>query len=580
MVVGLLTTTPAVADDAQRTVVTFAPQTHPAARDAALADAAVPTRSTYAASVRSPDTARIVAADLTATQRGDLRDDPRVVAVEPDVVVHADAVVPADPVWQHQDGLRAINVDDAWERTIGEPSVVIAVVDTGVRADARELSGKLVNGYDFVNGDADPDDDNGHGTAVATITAATTSNAYGIAGVCWRCRVMPLKALGADGSGFLSDAAQATLWAVEHGADVVNLSLGASDGSSQAMGAALDAADDAGVIVIASAGNAGTTAKQWPAADPRAFGVAALDGDQRANYSNHGSWIDAAAPGCNPTVDRSEQATQFCGTSSAAPLVAGVAALALSTRIGATDDDVWRALTDTARPLASDLGAGIIDADATTRAVAAATPEPGDDPSDEGPRTELPPTEDPTDPVEPDPTPRDPSAPPEFDDTSGSAHEDSIRRLAESGITGGCAPQRYCPARAVTRGQIATFLDRALDLPDGESTFADVPADHPHAIGIGAVARAGITTGCGPRVFCPGAKLTRGQMASLLTRALDLPDGDSAFADVPADHPHATGIGAVARAGITTGCTTDSYCPEGPVTRAQMASFLVRALDL
>jgi hypothetical protein len=111
-------------------------------------------------------------------------------------------------------------------------------------------------------------------------------------------------------------------------------------------------------------------------------------------------------------------------------------------------------------------------------------------------------------------------------------------------------------------------------------TFADVPAGHTHAAGIAAVAAAGIAHGCGPDTFCPGARLTRAQMATLLDRALDLPDGTARFTDVPDGHPHGGSIAALAAAGITSGCTVEEFCPGNSVSRAQMASFLVRALEL
>ena len=238
------------------------------------------------------------------------------------------------------------------------------------------------------------------------------------------------------------------------------------------------------------------------------------------------------------------------------------------------------ALLDTATNLGGGLGAGKVDADAAISAVpdAELSPEPQPTPPPE-PVLEPDPEPEPISTPEPAPSP-EPAPPPSFSDIAGSLHRENIKTLAGAGITGGCTVDRYCPSRAVTRGQIATFLARALDLPERRAAFDDVPADHPHAAGIGAVAAADITNGCTADRFCPAAGLTRGQMASLLARAMQLPARDVPFDDVPADHSHAAGIGAVAAAGITNGCTTDDFCPDAPVTRAQMASFLVRALDL
>jgi subtilisin family serine protease len=488
-----------------------------------------------------------IVVEVTPVQRADLEDDPRVAAVYDDVPIRADiadwrvrasAVVPDDPAWPEQDGTRRIRVDEVWEQTTGHDDVVIAVVDTGIDTTNVDVAGRLTAGYDFVNGDTDPDDDNGHGTAAATIAAGVGDDAAGVAGLCWRCRIMPVKVLDDNGDGFLSDAAYGIAWAAEHGADVINVSLG-SPQTMPLLESALQVAEDAGALVVASAGNAGSSTKQWPAADDRAVAVAALDElDERAEYSNHGPWVEVAAPGCNPSGWIDDAVVRFCGTSSSAPLVSGAAALLTSARDLSPATDVRAALRDTAIDVGDGLGSGLIDVLEALRAL------------------------------------------PSFDDIAGSVHVDTIETLAAAGITEGCAPRSFCPADAVTRGQIATFLDRAMELPDGTATFGDVAADHPHAAGIAAVVTAGIAEGCGADRFCPGAKLTRAQLATLLDRALDLPEGPPRFSDVAPDDAHAPGIRAVAAAEITQGCATDRYCPSDLVTRGQMASFLVRAFDL
>jgi hypothetical protein len=169
-----------------------------------------------------------------------------------------------------------------------------------------------------------------------------------------------------------------------------------------------------------------------------------------------------------------------------------------------------------------------------------------------------------------------------FDDVPAHhQHAPGIVWLVDRGITQGCTAQLFCPGDSITRGQMATFLQRALDLPDGSvDGFDDVGADHRHAAGIGAVAEAGITVGCGPGRYCPSDPVSRAQMATFLQRGLDLPAGSVAgFDDVADDHRHADGIGAIAAAGITSGCTSTAYCPTNEVTRAQMATFLRNALD-
>jgi hypothetical protein len=162
---------------------------------------------------------------------------------------------------------------------------------------------------------------------------------------------------------------------------------------------------------------------------------------------------------------------------------------------------------------------------------------------------------------------------------TGHTHFMNIWHIAAAGVTTGFVDGTFRPADPVIRGQMASFLDRALDLPAGQATFSDVPADHTHAAGIGAVAAAEITLGFPDGTFRPGLPVTRGQMASFLDRALDLPAGQATFSDVPAGHTHAAGIGAVAAAEITLGFPDGTFRPEDPVARGQMASFLTRALQ-
>lgn len=167
-----------------------------------------------------------------------------------------------------------------------------------------------------------------------------------------------------------------------------------------------------------------------------------------------------------------------------------------------------------------------------------------------------------------------------FTDTSGNPHIAAIYAVAGAGITQGCTVDRYCPRNAVTRGQMATFLTRALDLEPGDGTgFPDVPPGHAHAAGISAVGAAGIAEGLADGTFAPNRPVRRDQMASFLARALDLSGSGSQFADT-AGNVHAPAISAIADAGITQGCGGDRYCPAGPVRRDQMAAFLARALGL
>jgi thermitase len=292
-----------------------------------------------------------VPAGQVAEATAELRADPAVAYVEPDHVATA-AVAPRDPAYRSQWGVTRTRVDRAWDLTRGVSGVTVAVVDTGVRA-LPDLAPRLLRGYDFVNDDADANDDNGHGTMTAGVLAATGDNGVGVAGVCWACRILPVKVLGANGSGSYSDIAQGIRYAADRGADIINLSLGGS-ADSRLLTDAVTYAAGKGALVIAAAGNDGSSARHYPAAIPSVLAVgASTSTDGRYSWSNHGSaWVDLAAPGCNPAQTRSGTVGSFCGTSSATPFAAGVAALLASQSPTPDAASVRRALTASATPIA------------------------------------------------------------------------------------------------------------------------------------------------------------------------------------------------------------------------------------
>jgi subtilisin family serine protease len=279
-----------------------------------------------------------------------LEESPAIEYVEREVVLEATDTVPNDPRWQEQWGPRRVRAPQAWDATRGSSSIVVAVVDTGVDYGHSDLQGLFVPGYDFVNNDAVPRDDQGHGTAVAGVIAARTQNHEGQAGMCWRCSVMPVKVLDRNGSGPTSTIADGIVWAVNHGARVINLSLGGA-GTTQVLQDAVSFAASKGVVVVAAAGNSGSTTKFYPAADAGALSVAATtSSDNLYDWSNRGSdWVQVAAPGCNVAPARGGGYGDFCGTSSATPIVSGIAALALSLDPGLGKDALEHALRSTAQ---------------------------------------------------------------------------------------------------------------------------------------------------------------------------------------------------------------------------------------
>lgn len=276
-----------------------------------------------------------------ATRR--LAADPNVAYVEPDHVAHAAAITPNDPGYAGQWGIVRTRVNQAWSAVRGSSRVVVAVVDTGVTA-LPDLAGRVLPGHDFVNGDDDASDDNGHGTMAAGVVAAAGYNRTGIAGICWNCRVLPVKVLDAKGSGSYSTIAEGIRYAADQGATIVSLSLGGAD-DSQVLRDAVAYAAGKGSLVIAAAGNDGVSVPHYPAAIPSVLAVGGVTStDAYYPWSNRGSWVDVTAPGCNLSQTLTGALSQYCGTSSATPFVAGVAALLASTDPAPTADVIRAAL--------------------------------------------------------------------------------------------------------------------------------------------------------------------------------------------------------------------------------------------
>lgn len=265
---------------------------------------------------------------------------------------------PTDEFFENQGGAQKVGAPAAWDTTVGSRNVIIAVLDTGVAAH-DEFTGKLLPGTDLVNGDNDPTDDNGHGTSAAAVAAADANDA-GVAGLCWECRILPVKVLDANGGGGTFAVAEGIVFAADNGADVINLSLGGPS-ASLSVNNAVAYARSKGAIVIAAAGNENTSTPSFPAAAPGVISVGATDlNDQKFNFSNFGPWVKVAAPGCNPAPELDGTYSMFCGTSSATPLTSGVVGLALS--MGAAPAAVEAALLATADPVGSFVTSGRINA--------------------------------------------------------------------------------------------------------------------------------------------------------------------------------------------------------------------------
>jgi hypothetical protein len=236
---------------------------------------------------------------------------------------------PDDPYYYAQWGLPRGGVPVAWTLSSGQ-GVTVAVVDTGVDASHPDLAGQLLPGYDFLNDDADPSDDNGHGTRMTGIVAARCQNAEGVCGVAPGAQVLPIKSLDAQGYGPYSAVANGIIYAVDNGARVVNLSL-VGTAPSSILQAAVDYAVAHDVVVVAATGNYGTDAPGYPAASNGAVAVAAIsEADTHPAFSNYGAWVHVAAPGVDVVTTTPGGYAASTGTSPAAAFGSGVFALLLS----------------------------------------------------------------------------------------------------------------------------------------------------------------------------------------------------------------------------------------------------------
>ena len=271
----------------------------------------------------------------------------------------------------------------AWDLATGSAAVTIAVVNSGVDLAHVDLAGKILPGYDFINNDAVPQDDFSlsHGTHVAGIAAAITDNATGVAGVSWRGRAfLPVKVLDSSGNGTSAGVAEGITWAVDHGAQVINLSLGGPDPST-VLEDAVNYAYEKGVVVVAAAGNSGLNAPFYPASYAHVIAVAAADNlNAHPVFSDSGPWVDLAAPGVSIfSTLRNNTYGNLTGTSMASPFVAGLAAILRGLPGNTSPDLIEQQLETTALDLGTpgrdDLfGYGLIQADAAIRSVSTSPP--------------------------------------------------------------------------------------------------------------------------------------------------------------------------------------------------------------
>jgi serine protease len=314
-----------------------------------------------------------------------LKHEAGVIYAEQNGYVYA-VMTPDDDFYDpYQWNMTRIGMEEAWDISTGNGAIV-AIIDTGVKQSLADLAEtNFIAGYDFVNNDDNPTDDAGHGSHVCgTVAQSTNNNGIGVAGIAYNSTIMPVKVLNSKGSGTWDQVADGIRYAADNGADIINLSLGGTvDGTT--LENAVNYAWDNGVVVVCAAGNSNSSAPYYPAYYANSIAVTATNYlDEKASYSNYGSWVDMSAPGGdsndyngdgygdgilqNTFSRRSGDGYYFyTGTSMASPHVAGVAALVKACNPSLTNADVRTILETTAEDIGKlewdqYFGNGIVDA--------------------------------------------------------------------------------------------------------------------------------------------------------------------------------------------------------------------------
>lgn len=352
-----------------------------------------------------------------ALAAGRLAGRPEVAYAEPNGIARA-MLVPNDPTypsqWAHNNTGQAIrygggtvgtvdcdtDTDQAWDLETGSAGLILAIIDTGVDTGHPEFAGRIVAGYDFVNNDTNPVDDEGHGTCCAGIAVGAGNNAQGIAGVAWGVKLMPVKVLDASGSGTYTAIANGITWAADNGAKVLSMSLGGSVGSTT-LESAVNYAYNKGCAIFAASGNGNTSSLSYPARYTNCIAVGALSpcNERKSTTScdgetwwgsNYGTGLAFLAPGVRiHTADirgsggygSSDYITDFNGTSSATPHAAGIGALVWSENSTLTNAQLKSTLTGTCDDIGAagydtQTGYGRLNAFAAVVAAGGGTPPP------------------------------------------------------------------------------------------------------------------------------------------------------------------------------------------------------------
>lgn len=475
---------------------------------------------------------------------------------EPDCIAELHALT-NDPYSSTQWSLEFLGVDTAWNLGYYGGGVRVAVIDSGVFSMHEDFSGTdFDSGVNVINGSHDVSDTYGHGTAVCGILAATANNGLGVAGLCDRVTIVPIKCFGDSGQTKASYVVAALYEAVDvYRCDVINLSLGISS-DLQSVREALDHASSSGAIVVASVGNDGNSLIRYPAAYDSVVGVGSVNiGGEVSSFSNRNSSVFVTAPGENISVLSIRDSRSYGssgGTSDAAPMAAAAAIMLKQIFPSANVEDFKNLLKATSTDAGaagydSSYGYGILNLDAFTRELAGYV----------------------------------------FTDVDGHWAEDSVGLCVGRGYFKGMSERVFAPDRLMDRAMFITLLSRVSgeDISGGGAQFSDVSPDSYYAGACAWGTDRGIIQGYDGK-FMPENNVTREQAATFLYRfakysCLTYGVSSTAILDSYTDSRSISAYAREAMAwavqeGLMTGRTSEQLAPQDNASRAEVAALIER----
>ncbi|GAA0435143.1 hypothetical protein GCM10008983_09630 [Lentibacillus halophilus] len=532
----------------------------------------------------------------------DIKQASNVAMAEPDYI-RQKTTVPSDIGNDKQWYLDRIQMPQAWDVETGSSDVTIAVLDTGVDAGHPELNGRVRSGYDFVNNDRDPDDDNGHGTSVAGVIAAN-ANEEGVSGIDLGAELLPVKIANNAGEASVYHILEGIQYAIDQGADVINMSF-VSYRSSKLEKNAVQKAYEAGILQVAAVGNKAINEPSYPAAYPAVIGVAATNqqGDH-AEFSNYGDAVDVTAPGQSIyTVHKGDRYDTYQGTSYATPIVSGIGGLLKAHRPSWSNVQLKKALEASAvspdkaewtgyfgygqvnahRALTMDLDGWSDDVPNTqASAKALAFDQPVSEKinhsmDNDWYRLEVDKRSKVTIKL---------SNPSQTLDLTAELHDaDGPMATLDAQAAGGDEHDTFTADAGTYYLNVQTKHHRWSTVPYDISISKQFPDVERYANEIQYLTQQGIIHGFSDGTFKPNQNVTRLQAVQMLLSEMDI-DGDQAtvsdpgFKDVHADTYGYEAIAKAAELDLINGKEDVSFDAGGQLTRGQMAAMLVSAYDL